>query len=51
MSITRRTFLSSSILALFTGSLPLRALADFQLDDLRKQTIPNSIGARQLIMH
>ena len=44
MSITRRTFLSSSILALFTGNLPLRALADFQLDDLRKQTMPNSIS-------
>jgi hypothetical protein len=44
MSITRRSFLSSSTLALFTGSLPLGALADSQLDDRRKQAMPNSIS-------
>jgi hypothetical protein len=44
MSITRRSFLSSSTLALFAGSLSLRALADSQFDDQRKQTMPNSIS-------
>ena len=44
MSITRRIFLSSSTLALFAGSLPLSALADSQLEDRRKQTMPNSIS-------
>jgi hypothetical protein len=44
MSITRRTFLSGSALALSAGSVALSAPAASQLDVSRKQTVPNSIS-------
>ena len=44
MSITRRTFLSSSAFALSAGSVALNAPAGAQLDARRKQTMPHSIS-------